>query len=215
MSALLFTGPSIQISVAEERSKSEQLNNLNAGISRLSPSILTRMSWRARQPLPGMKAQDIVGIILHHTGVRRNYKTPLESKMLNLQSFSQRPDQVSPGHWKPVWPDVPYHFYVDSTGHIAEGRDVHFAGDTNTNYDTSGFIQVVVEGDFEDETPSVKQLMALRELLVWLTITWHVSMPHIGVHQQYAPTDCPGRNLLASLPVLLKRVAEERGKIIN
>jgi hypothetical protein len=80
--------------------------------------------------------------------------------MRGLQSFSQHPGQVSPSRLSPI-----NHFYGHAAGRTAEGRVVSFAGDTNTNDKTTGFIQIAVEGDFEKETPGAEQLNALRELL--------------------------------------------------
>jgi hypothetical protein len=102
----------------------------------------------------------------------------------------------------------PYSPAVDST--TPRGRDLHFSGDTNTNYDTTGFIQVVVEGDFESEVPSAEQLSSLTGLLRELSITWKIPVSKISVHQQHASTDCPGRNLMTYLPAIIKQVASNR-----
>jgi hypothetical protein len=180
---------------------------LAPGISK--PVIVSRAEWKAKAPGPGMEPQTVTGIILHHTGVRKNPKVSLENKMRGLQSFSQHQGQVSPGHWKPAWPDVPYHFYVDAAGRIAEGRDVSFAGDTNTNYKTTGFIQIAVEGDFEKETPGEEQLNALRELLPWLLFWNGFAVENVSMHMDHAQTDCPGKNFKMVLPGLLSQVREK------
>jgi hypothetical protein len=177
------------------------------GISK--PVIVSRAEWTAKPPGPGMEPQTVTGIILHHTGVRKNPKVSLENKMRGLQSFSQHPGQVSPGHWKPAWPDVPYHFYVDAAGRVAEGRDVGFAGDTNTNYRTTGFIQIAVEGDFEKESPGAEQLNALRELLPWLLFWNGLATENISMHMDHAQTDCPGQNFKTALPGLMSQVRDK------
>jgi hypothetical protein len=201
---------------AQEKPRSPRPADVQVGeFAPVSPPIMSREKWRARQPLPGMQEQAIKGIVLHHTAVRKNLKVSLEEKMRALQAFSQRPGKVSPTHGKPAWPDVPYHFYVDVGGRIAEGRDVHYAGDTNTNYNTSGYIQVVVEGDFDKEIPGPAQLDALRDLLVWLSLSWNVPTEKITVHKNHAATSCPGRNFMAALPSLLAQVAEHRKKVVN
>ena len=89
----------------------------------------------------------------------------LEAKMQGLQRFSQNKEKLADGRTKPAWPDVPYHFYIAVDGRIAEGRSITAVGDTNTGYDPSGFIQVVVEGNFETEKPSALQQAALTDLL--------------------------------------------------
>jgi hypothetical protein len=163
------------------------------------PNIIPRSEWKAK-PVnrEGMRLQKPLGIIVHHTSSRQRANLPIEKKMLNLQAFSQAPGRVE-GQAKPAWGDVPYHYYIDFSGAIAEGRDVYLAGDTNTGYDTSNLIQIALEGDFEREKPTEPQIMSLISLMTWLSHKFNIASDRIKGHNQIAATDCPGRNMKATL----------------
>ena len=184
-----------------------------AGPNIAKPVIVTREAWKAKTAGTGMEPQTVTGIILHQTGIRKNAAASLGDKMRALQSFSQHPGEVAPGRRKPAWPDVPYHFYVDAGGRIAEGREIRFAGDTSTNYNPSGFIQVVVEGDFDKEIPSPEQLSAVRDLVTWLIVSNGLSPDDVTTHADHARTDCPGRNFRTALPGVLSQIHERLARV--
>jgi len=199
------------LDVAPKAASAKRATPVEAEYGTYSPQLVTRAMWQAKAPLPGMLPQEPLGIILHHSGTRRNTGLALEPKLRNLQSFSQRPVHRAAGRTDASWPDVPYHFYIDGNARIGEGRDVRFAGDTNTGYDTKGYIQIAIEGDFETEQPTPQQIEAVRDLLVWLMLSWQITEERISTHKDHAPTDCPGKNLLAVLPNAMRSVRERYG----
>ncbi|HEX5958811.1 MAG TPA: peptidoglycan recognition family protein [Hyphomicrobiaceae bacterium] len=170
------------------------------------PEIVPRFQWGAKPAnVEMMTPQTPREIVIHHTGTRQHPKLSLERKLRSLQSFSQHPGTVN-GRTKAAWGDLPYHFYIDATGRIGEGRDVGYAGDTNTAYSTANRIQIVMEGQFDDERPSTAQLDALDRLVAWLAARYRVPADKISGHNDHAPTACPGKHLKAHLPALIEKV---------
>lgn len=163
------------------------------------PTMLSREAWQAKPPALAMTAQKPVAILVHHTGSAMKIKTTLAAKMRGLQRFSQAKEKLADGRTKPAWPDVPYHFYIAADGNVAEGRSITAVGDTNTGYDPTGYIQVVVEGNFETENPTASQLASLTSLLGWLKQNYNVTPSAIQAHNDKAQTACPGKNLSAKL----------------
>ncbi|MFL6803501.1 MAG: N-acetylmuramoyl-L-alanine amidase, partial [Xanthobacteraceae bacterium] len=104
----------------------------------------------------------------------------------------------------------PYRF----AARCRQGRDVRFAGGTNTGYDTRDHIQVAIEGNFDTEEPTLQQLEALRDLLVWLMLSWNLTAERISVHKEHAATDCPGRKLLAALPSAMAQTVDRHAAAI-
>ena len=160
-----------------------------------APTILSREGWKAKPPSLDMTKQKPSAILVHHTGSPQKLKATLAAKMQGLQRFSQAKEKLADGRMKPAWPDVPYHFYIGADGKIAEGRDINAVGDTNTGYDPAGFIQVVVEGNFENEKLSDAQSASLQSLLQWLKDTYSIKSTAIAGHKDKAQTACPGKDL--------------------
>ena len=168
-------------------------------------NILTRAAWGANPPVAEMKPHKISRITIHHTATLQKPERALVEKMQALQKFSQNPGTLGNGKAKPAWPDVPYHFYIDCHGEIAEGRDAKFVGDTNTAYDPSGHLLVVLEGNFEEEKPTEQQLAALRKLLISMMKRYRIAPELIGSHKDFAETLCPGKHLQELVPAIRKQ----------
>ena len=93
------------------------------------------------------------------------------------------------------WPDLAYHLVIGVDGTVYEGRDPAYRGDTNTSYDTTGHLQVMLDGNFEVQRPTAAQWETLVVVLAWASERYGVSPDTISGHRDHAATLCPGRHL--------------------
>ncbi len=162
-----------------------------------APIIIPRHQWGALPPVLAMTRHQVKYITVHHAGVPTKKETPFFTKLQNLQKWCQREDKTSFAQVKPPWPDIPYHYYISWQGEIAECRNAGFVGDTNTTYDPTGHLLVVLEGSLDKEQPTEAQLQSLRQMTVWAAKKYDVSRVRIGAHRDYAKTTCPGENVMS------------------
>ena len=131
---------------------------------------------------------DIDHVTLHHTGDARPLQRTDDpvAKLRGLQSW---------GAAERNWWDVPYHFLLDLDGHIYEGRDFHFMGETNTAYNPGGHFLISVIGNYEQQEPTQAQLESIANMMAWAISEYKLPLDRIGGHYNYATTGCPGKNL--------------------
>jgi hypothetical protein len=107
------------------------------------------------------------------------------------------------------WADIAYHFGIDGKGNIYEGRDLHARGASVAGYNT-GTAGIVLFGDFQVESPSPSQLVAVQSLVNWLKATYGIT--HLAGHYEFnSITVCPGPNLKSHLDEIAARAGLLRG----
>lgn len=147
---------------------------------------------------------EITHITLHHSGssepLRPDDDPP--EKLRALQAWGARDRN---------WWDVPYHMLLDLDGRVYEGRDFHYMGETNTDYDPSGHFLISVIGNYGRQEPTEAQIEAIADLMAWAVVRFGVPLERIGGHYDYAQTSCPGRHLRGLLEDgTLVRMVERR-----
>lgn len=126
-------------------------------------------------------------ITLHHGGTTFTRDKDVPQHLRNLQAWSRRDKN---------WIDIPYHYVIDLDGKVYEGRDIRFAGDTNTEYDPAGHALIVVLGNYEEIEPTEAQLNATAILMAMLARQYGLGVDAIASHRDHSKqTVCPGKHL--------------------
>ena len=99
----------------------------------LNTTFLERSSWGAVKGKPDMVMDwDYTMIALHHAG-RSHSCTPGAEQMQEIQK----------GHLSQKYDDIGYHFGIDCTGQVYEGRDIRLQGSSVLKFNT-GLIGIVL-----------------------------------------------------------------------
>jgi len=161
----------------------------------------------------------ITHIIIHHTGNSNDtIRTVWDWHVAN-------PDGRR-------WPDIGYHFLIDSLGKVYQGRSSIQLIGSHTGLANTGTVGIALLGNFNTSLPSVAALDSVALLIRWLfktadiTNPWEEAehnnagmMPRIAGHRDYpghASNDCPGDALYDQLDGLLRApVAELLGMTVS
>ncbi len=158
--------------------------------SAASAPLLCREAWGARPARPGGKRHTITRMTLHHEAVVLGDNRNAPERLRKDQQYHQ--DQKG-------WIDIAYHVAVDRNGNLYELRNTGLAGDTATDYDTTGHFLVLCEGDFDQEPVSEAQLRGTALAFAWAAQNFGIKSDTLAGHRDFAQTSCPGANLYAHL----------------
>jgi hypothetical protein len=161
---------------------------LEAGTLASLPSVVADADSAGGASMRLRVPQHITSITLHHEGSAKPLLPgdDVVAALRALQSWGERDRN---------WWDVPYHYLIDLDGHVYEGRDWHYMGETNTTYDPSGHLLISIIGNYNLQEPTPAQLDAIANVMAWAVKRFDVPLDSIKGHYQYAQTDCPGKNL--------------------
>lgn len=178
------------------------------------PSIVSRSQWKAKPAKTENMLRHSVpikGIVIHNTETPQSAwrRKTTDQKVRDVQAFHQtRPHLYRPEMKGKTWGDFAYHYYIDVGGEIAKGREDQYQGDSGTRYEMNGLLLVVLEGKFDIEQPTAEQLASLDRLVAWLADKHGLKPDNLSVHNDHAPTTCPGKNLKSYIPTLKRKLAE-------
>ena len=168
-----------------------------------SIEVIPRSAWGARPVNGTCVPHTISHISVHHTATRTMDNTKSPKRLLGYQRYHQ--DNKG-------WVDLAYHLFIDLEGNVYEGRDVACVGDTSTNYDPSGHLLIVLEGNFEEQAVSPIALDRLIDVIAWGVDNYSVDLDRVRGHRDLAATACPGEQLYTTLKngSLIERVSALR-----
>lgn len=161
--------------------------------SKVGLSVQKRECWAPSAPDPRRlrRAALYDRVTVHHSGATRNYHTVENAVIHDI-------DCIYAGHRDRRYGDIAYHFILDYAGRVWEGRELLYQG-AHVLRQNVGNIGVMLLGNFNEQSPSAKQLAALKKLVTALRGKFAITPSRVYGHRDLGASSCPGRNLYTHL----------------
>lgn len=154
-------------------------------------ALLPRGKWHAVQPEPGNLEPmgKPARITIHHSAMYFR-DTSAQTAAAQIQQI-QREHMQGRGYG-----DIGYHFLIDPSGRIWQGRDLKYQGAHASGANNVRNIGVCLLGNFmrgeQGHAPAAKQVAAMRELVTAMMQRYAFGGDSLFVHNDFKPTQCPG-----------------------
>jgi hypothetical protein len=157
------------------------------------PRVVTRTQWGAapasaqRMTPVGARWQRIT---VHHSA---ESASPVAAGSLadstNALRLIQKYHMQDASH---RWGDIGYHFLIDSSGRVFQGRELAWQGAHAGGANNRANIGICLLGDFRSTRPSEAATASLDLLIQQLRVTHGIPAGAVLAHNQLGGTECPG-----------------------
>ena len=167
------------------------------------PFARPRSSWATAGDVPNTKDMDEMlppkYITIHHDGM-----TPFWG-VTDLDARS-RLEWIRNGHRGKGWSDIGYHYIVDRSGTVWQGRDVTRWQGAHVKNRNENNIGVMCMGNFMLQRPSAAQIAGLNRTVAQLQRVYQIPTSSVKTHKEWpgAQTLCPGTQLQSKVLALRK-----------
>ena len=169
----------------------------------LMSNVIPRTSWTRGVPDKGdiNPMLPVHWVTVHHDGMDSFGAT-------DYASCASRLELIRMGHKGKGWADIGYHFVIDRSGRVWEGRELKYQG-AHVKNNNEGNIGILCLGNFDLQKPSDAQMKSLERHLKAIMKQYKLSSANIRSHKEWpdAATACPGRNLQSKMAGVRRAVA--------
>ena len=189
-----------------QRSRAEQGLRSLAGAPIAGPapapkqdvSLVPRARWGAQSALPARMtraAPPWTRITVHHTAMEA-----LHLRSGGMDSAAAELRQIQKNHiHSEGWGDIGYHFLIDPSGRVYEGRQLAWQGAHAGGANNEHNIGICLLGNFQVERPTREAIGSLERLIEDLSRRYRIPRRQVLGHQDLKTTECPGAHLYAWL----------------
>jgi hypothetical protein len=173
-----------------------------ASTAAIDGPVIPRALWSPNTAIPSrMKPLgDVRFITVHHDGIGPFFD-------FDERSTRQRMASILRFHVNThKWGDIGYHYIVDRNGRVWEGRSLQYQGAHVRNHNENN-IGVLLLGNFEQQSPSDRQLEAMQQHVSLLMRRYNVPISRVTTHREWetANTICPGHTLQVHMDRVRRR----------
>jgi len=165
------------------------------------PLVRPREAWKAAPASKPYEPMIPVRITIHHTEASQPMTEEDAIQELQIiQAFHQK------GRG---WIDIGYHFLIDGSGRLWQGRPETVVG-AHVRNKNEGNVGISLMGSFhppKNMQPTPEQLRQVVLLARWLVAAYRIDPQSLRGHRDQQPTSCPGDILYARLDEIRRDVA--------
>jgi hypothetical protein len=158
--------------------------------------LMRRASWSKGNPVPSLmdRMLPIDKITIHHDGMSTFTSTSQTAAAARIESIRR-------AHRNRNWGDIGYHYLIDPSGRVWEGRPLSWQG-AHVKDNNEGNIGVCMLGNYEEQRLSEQQSHALDQFLASSLRGYRIPRSRVYTHKEFSPTACPGHALQSRMDVL-------------
>ena len=180
--------PYPEAGVPQAIDSNSQMGSVNKNV--LPPVQLSPIEKYETNYQPVAPLRDWKFLVLHHTASENG-----SVDSINKTHLERKDAQGNP------WKGIGYHFVIGNGQGMADGEikptfrwmeQMTGAHAGQKLYNEEG-IGICLVGNFENHTPSQKQLVSVKELVAQLKVSFEISDDRIIGHRSIKPTECPGK----------------------
>jgi len=161
--------------------------------------LVRRWEWSQTMPRTSLlrEAGTYDRLTVHHSGALVNSESR-ESVIAHI-------DGILAGHMERRYGDIGYHFIVDRSGCVWEGRSLAYEG-AHVYGENERNIGVVFLGNFDEQLPSDEQVASMTQIVALLCERFRIKYQRVYGHRDLASSVCPGKNLYSHAHELRNQV---------
>jgi len=165
-------------------------------------AVINRSAWNAAPADPKRLTpmNGISHLTVHHEGSPQPNTDTTSSAVAATLRRIQNQHRANRGYG-----DIGYHFAIDRSGRVWQGRDLRYQGAHVSQYNPNN-IGVLVIGNFDIQKPTAEQLSSLERLSQSLMTTYRIPRAEYRAHRDLAKTQCPGSSLAPQVVAIRARL---------